>query len=380
MFRSFFSTFTIAAVLLISASNVTGQQCHGKKGGGHGGNQGGGYPPYGGGQPPIYNPQPLPPFGGGGYPDPYGNYPGNVVTYPESSPYAVQGNPIPVNATTVPASVTKPSKHGSGQGSAEDESSFESLDSMMDETMEGVEWDVLVEHPTRGEFTKVKTFSKEAVARRFVNSLEHRYWIVYKSSDAESSKFEEAKNATDAKAVVTRLRQKGFEVEKPTPVTAKLVLSDVSSLLAEDADSAIQFEKTSQSKQTDEVDLNVADVTPTTPENSTASSAAVPNGTATSFLDSALVPLLGMWKAVARDAEGQLTTNELKLDANGWATLVMPSENGGTTTLERRVALENGELKLSNENSTVTLGKLANADANRLTLERANGQVTFVRP
>lgn len=345
MTRSTHSLATIAVLISVVSTRALGQQCHGGKGGGGGG-----------GRPPIYNPQPYPPPGGGlPYPDPYGGYP--------------IGGPVPVfqpKVTTPPVAIQPPV----APTSQETESSYESLDAMLEETMEGVKWDVLVEHPTLGEFTKVKTFTKESEARKFVNSLEKRYWVVFEQPNASTAEFKEAKNAAQAKSLMDKFRSQGYTVSKPTPVTAKLVMNDISSQLVDSSEEeAIDFGETAITKGTSPPE-----------ESATAPTEATIAESKTGQLDAVLAPLVGLWKAVAKDAEGQLTTIELKLDANGWATLVMPTEDGGKTSVERRVAVENGELKLSNESSTVTLGKLASADANRLTLERDNGQITFVRP
>lgn len=361
----------LVALAFAAVTPLVCGQCK-KGGGGGGGGHGGGYP--GGGYPPIVNPQPYPPYGGG-YPDPYGGaYPVGVPTYPSSNTYPnVNGGPL-VRTPTVQTgtSVSESKEKQESKVAPEDETSLDSLDAMLEETLEGVEWDVLVEHPIRGEFAKVKSFGKEKQARKFVDSLESRYWVVFAKEGESTKQFREVKTATDAKQEVARLAKQGYTVEKPIPVTAKLVMNDVASLLADQSES-IEFptdSPTSSSAQPDPKDSAGETVS---------SEAAIPEP-AKSLLDAALVPLLGMWKAVARDPDGQLTTIELKLDANGWATLVMPAEDGGRTSVERRVVLEDGELKLNGEKSSVSLGKLANADANRLTLERPNGQVTFVRP
>jgi hypothetical protein len=363
MFCQFRASLTVALILASSAPIAFGQCKNGGGGGGGGNRGGGGYPPQG-------NPQQYPPYGGN-YPDPYGGgYPGGIPTYPSNNPYPVMPGGVPLvnGGVSLPTTLTRSKKPIPDVSS--EETSIESLDSMMDETMEGVEWNVLVEHPIRGEFTKVKTFTKEGMARRFADSLKSRYWVVYSKPGDDSQKFEEATSAATAKSIMARLRDEGFKVEKPTPVTAKLMMNDITSLMAKLEEAKIEFG----------ADSNEATSTPSADSVTETKAEPTPESTSSMTLDAALVPLLGMWKAVARDADGQLTTIELKLDANGWATLVMPSENGGTTSVERRVALENGELKLNGENSSVTLGKLANADANRLTLERPNGQVTFVRP
>lgn len=96
-------------------------------------------------------------------------------------------------------------------------------------------------------------------------------------------------------------------------------------------------------------------------------------------IDSKIANLVGTWKAVARKSDGELTTVELHLDNRGWAELTVPDAEGKPSTSKSRVSLENEELKLMGSDKVVSLGKLVEFDARQLVLERAEGQVTFVR-
>jgi len=96
-------------------------------------------------------------------------------------------------------------------------------------------------------------------------------------------------------------------------------------------------------------------------------------------IDSKIANLVGTWKAVARKSNGELTTVELHLDNRGWAELTVPDAEGKPSTSKSRVSLENEELKLTGSDKVVSLGKLVESGARQLVLERAEGQVTFVR-
>ena len=89
--------------------------------------------------------------------------------------------------------------------------------------------------------------------------------------------------------------------------------------------------------------------------------------------------LVGVWKAVARRANGELTTVELHLDNGGWAELTVPGSDGKPSTTKSRVNVENDELKLKGSDKVVSLGKLLEFNSRQMVLERAEGRVTFVR-
>jgi hypothetical protein len=96
-------------------------------------------------------------------------------------------------------------------------------------------------------------------------------------------------------------------------------------------------------------------------------------------IDSQIAGLVGTWKAVARQSDGELTTVELHLDNRGWAELTVPGSDGKPSTTKSRVNLENEELKLKGSDKVVSLGKLVEFNARQMVLERAEGQMTFVR-
>ncbi len=89
--------------------------------------------------------------------------------------------------------------------------------------------------------------------------------------------------------------------------------------------------------------------------------------------------LVGTWKAVARQGDGELTTVELHLDNRGWAELTVPGSDGKPSTTKSRVNLENEELMLTAADKVVSLGKLVDFNTRQMVLERAEGRMTFVR-
>jgi hypothetical protein len=97
-------------------------------------------------------------------------------------------------------------------------------------------------------------------------------------------------------------------------------------------------------------------------------------------VDEKIAGIVGTWKAVARQGDGELTTIQLHLDNRGWAELTVPGSDGKPTTTKSRVNFENEELKLTDgTDKVVSLGKLVDFNSRQMVLERAEGQVTFVR-
>ena len=119
---------------------------------------------------------------------------------------------------------------------------------------------------------------------------------------------------------------------------------------------------------------SVSDVKPAVVDDATG----VSNDTAS--LDAALKGLVGTWTAVARQGDGELTTVELQLDDRGWAKLTVPGTDGTRSTIKRRVEFNNEEIKLTGPDAELLLGKLVSFNSRQMVLERAGGQVTFVRP
>jgi hypothetical protein len=97
-------------------------------------------------------------------------------------------------------------------------------------------------------------------------------------------------------------------------------------------------------------------------------------------IDTALKGLIGNWTAVARHGDGELTTVELQLDDRGWAELTVPAPDGKRSTIKRRVELKDDELRLTGADADLLLGKLVTVNSRQMVLERAGGEVTFVRP
>lgn len=100
----------------------------------------------------------------------------------------------------------------------------------------------------------------------------------------------------------------------------------------------------------------------------------------TEKINAALEGLVGNWAAVARHGDGELTTVELQLDDRGWAKLTVPGADGKPQTIERKVKLDDKELKLTGGDAELLLGKLVDVNNRQMVLERSGGQVTFVRP
>jgi hypothetical protein len=100
---------------------------------------------------------------------------------------------------------------------------------------------------------------------------------------------------------------------------------------------------------------------------------------ASTAISSTIAGLVGTWKAVARKSDGELTTVQLHLDNRGWAELTVPGTDGKPSTTKSRVSVENEELKLKGSNKVESLGKIVEFNTRQMVLERAEGQVTFVR-
>ncbi len=118
-------------------------------------------------------------------------------------------------------------------------------------------------------------------------------------------------------------------------------------------------------------------VNPATSNAATASAAA--NAVSSTIADG-LKGLVGTWMAVARHGDGELTTIELQLDKSGWAKLTVPGADGKPSTITRQVEFNNDEIKLTGADADLALGKLVESSSRQFVLDRADGQVTFVRP
>jgi hypothetical protein len=97
-------------------------------------------------------------------------------------------------------------------------------------------------------------------------------------------------------------------------------------------------------------------------------------------IDPALARLVGTWKAVARQGDGELTTVELQLDDRGWARFTVPGADGKPSTIKRRAELNGDELNLTGADASLLLGKLIEVNDRQMVLARAEGKLTFVRP
>jgi hypothetical protein len=108
-------------------------------------------------------------------------------------------------------------------------------------------------------------------------------------------------------------------------------------------------------------------------------SKSVTTGVDSSSIAEGLKGLVGNWTAVARVGDNELTTVELQLDDRGWATLTVPGTDGKKSTIKRRVEFKNDEIKLTGPDAETVLGKLVSFNSRQMVLEKAGGQVTFVR-
>jgi hypothetical protein len=131
-------------------------------------------------------------------------------------------------------------------------------------------------------------------------------------------------------------------------------------------------------------DAETANVVKTTskvdPTLTKAAEATPPAKSEDSTIVEALKGLVGTWKAVARQGDGELSTIDLQLDNHGWAKLTVPGSDGKPSTVTRRVELDDKGIKLTGGDAALTLGKLVEFNSRQMVLDRADGQITFVRP
>ncbi len=228
--------------------------------------------------------------------------------------------------------------------------------------------DVFVRHPVSNQFMKVKEFQTEVAAQKCVDNLGTRYWVTYQDAASNGLKFRAARDASRAQEIAEQLRGVGNTVASITPVVARLNDGADDGLLADLPDAPAPAPA---DEPTVEDEASPSDLPPGLEEDQVAETSPPAS---TSFL-------VGLWQAVARKGTGELTTIDLKLDGDGWATLTVPTKDGERTAVKRRVELKDGQLVLTEEGSAdLNLGRLASFGKDRIVLNRPDGEVTFVRP
>lgn len=96
-------------------------------------------------------------------------------------------------------------------------------------------------------------------------------------------------------------------------------------------------------------------------------------------LDPALLPLVGDWEAEIAGPNAAPQRILLSIRANGMASISIPTSGQGSTTLSRRMVFQDGMLSLEDGGQSMSLGRLMQADANQLILERSSGRLNFAR-
>ena len=197
-----------------------------------------------------------------------------------------------------------------------------------------------VKHPLNFEWKTIKTFEDPEVAEAYRSQIEGRYWVVFKAA-AGQTKFLEAVDLFDARSKANALRTTGAKILQIKPYELQFAEESFQDLF----DSAVGG------------DEGLVD-------------SPVPND---------LQPLLGLWEAVTRDANGELNRILLDLRADGTAEMQVPSAGGGQVTIEREFAVEEGVFKLTGE-TDIILGNVLEAESDKVVLDRSGAEITFLRP
>jgi hypothetical protein len=92
-----------------------------------------------------------------------------------------------------------------------------------------------------------------------------------------------------------------------------------------------------------------------------------------------LDPLLGLWQAVTTDAAGNVNKVLMNMLPGGNAELTVPTANG-SATVKGKVLLADGDFRLDLGTRVLTVGKVVSAAADKVVLQRAEGQINFTRP
>lgn len=199
--------------------------------------------------------------------------------------------------------------------------------------------DVQVQHPLTFAWQTVKSFDDAALANQYAAEIENRHWVVYQQSS--TTKYIEASSLASARSKASTLRSTGAKIK---------------------AIDRIQVQLTEESFQSifDDVANEVAAAAPSP----------VPNE---------LQPLLGLWEAVTKTADGQINRILLDLHADGTADMTVPTASGGEVKINREFAVEQSVFKLKGT-SELVLGEVKEAGADKVVLDRNGSLITFLRP
>lgn len=321
-YQSLLMFLITAAIVSMIASSGFSQCSSGNRGGGFGGYNG---------QAGGYNGQPN----AGGYPTGYDGF--------NTSPL----QPPPPQPALTPAPIAPPPAAPEASGTSID------LDIALPS---GKSFDVVIEHPAGAADVKVRTFSDRNNADQLVEQLNQRFWVAYRNA-ADQPAFREAKLPGDISGIVNEVKANGNQVTGVFPIVARIAVPETTSL-EQLLGNGLDAPSVGPSQQLAPEPL-AKDTEPK--------------------VESQLAAIEGIWAAVARSANGELRTIELKLDSGGWASLSIPDGAGHTTTIERRAVVENGQLKLRDGDQEMTLGQLTQVESNLFVVTTDGGQVTFIK-
>lgn len=205
-----------------------------------------------------------------------------------------------------------------------------------------VEYEVRVQHPVSFAWKTIKIFADPELADAYATQIESRYWVLYGDRGAKP-KYLEAGSLTEARSTAKTLRRSGAAIKSID---------------------AFQVEVAEESLQ------DIFD-------------GAIAEGPATSVVSKVpneLQPLLGLWEAVTKTADGQLSRILLNLNADGTAEMTVPTAAGGEVKINREFAVAEGEFKLTDGESELVLGGVLEAGAEKVVLDRNGAKITFLRP
>ena len=258
--------------------------------------------------------------------------------------------------------------------------------------------EVQVQHPISFTWQTVRSFGDVRSANQYKTAIESRYVIVYLRPGSDQPSLLEAVNQQDANAKTDGLKLSGSVIRDVRSLRARVVEESLQALLNDnsglfDQQASLQLPQLQQPPQQNpsaspqqpqpsqqQQPLNQPSEQPVDQNQLMTSLASFAQSDTESAVDNALLPLMGLWQAVTKDAEGQTQRVLLNLEATGFATLTIPNADGGDTSINRKFAVENDQLNLIDGENRLTLGRILSADAEKVELVRAEGKITFVRP